>query len=197
MSEKDAERTTTPTLTPEDEVARICADLIRIDSSNYGDGSGPGERKAAEYVMAELAEVGLEGTLLESEPGRSTVVVRLEGEDSSRPGLAVHGHLDVVPANAADWQVDPFAAEESDGCIWGRGAVDMKDMDAMILASIRDFARTGTRPARPTTFVFFADEEAGGIWGSHWFVDRHASWLEGVTEAVSEVGGYSVTLPTP
>ena len=184
-------------LRPEDEVARICADLIRIDSTNPGDGTGPGERAAAEYVMAELADVGLEGELLESARGRSNVVVRLEGADPGRPGLAVHGHLDVVPANAADWQVDPFAAEERDGCIWGRGAVDMKDMDAMILASIRDFARTGTRPARPTTFVFFADEEAGGTWGSHWFVDHHASWLEGVTEAVSEVGGYSVTLPTP
>jgi acetylornithine deacetylase/succinyl-diaminopimelate desuccinylase-like protein len=197
MSHDDADRTSPTTLAPEDEVARICAELIRIDSSNYGDGSGPGERKAAEYVMGELAEVGLEGTLLESEPGRATVVVRLDGEDGSRPGLAVHGHLDVVPANAADWQVDPFAAEERDGCIWGRGAVDMKDMDAMILANIRHFARTGTKPARDTTFVFFADEEAGGTLGSHWLVDHHPQWFDGVTEAVSEVGGYSVTVPTP
>jgi len=201
MSHDDADRTVTTTaqtaVTPEEEVARICAELIRIDSSNYGDGSGPGERKAAEYVMEQLDAVGLEGTLLESEPGRATVVVRLEGEDSSRPGLAVHGHLDVVPADAADWQVDPFAAEERDGCIWGRGAVDMKDMDAMILANIRHFARTGTKPARDTTFVFFADEEAGGTYGSHWLVDHHPHWFEGVTEAISEVGGYSVTVPTP
>ncbi|MHA3835918.1 M20/M25/M40 family metallo-hydrolase [Terrabacter sp. AAH1] len=197
MSHDDADRPSPTTLAPEDEVVRICAELIRIDSSNYGDGSGPGERKAAEYVMGELAEVGLEGTLLESEPGRATVVVRLDGEDGSRPGLAVHGHLDVVPANAADWQVDPFAAEERDGCIWGRGAVDMKDMDAMILANIRHFARTGTKPARDTTFVFFADEEAGGTLGSHWLVDHHPQWFDGVTEAVSEVGGYSVTVPTP
>ncbi|EWT01777.1 hypothetical protein N865_07915 [Intrasporangium oryzae NRRL B-24470] len=181
----------------EDEVARICSELIRIDSSNYGDGSGPGERKAAEYVMGELAEVGLDAELLESEPGRATVVVRVEGADPSRPGLAVHGHLDVVPASADDWQVDPFAAEERDGCIWGRGAVDMKDMDAMILANIREFARSGTKPARTTTFVFFADEEAGGELGSHWLVDHHPQWFDGVTEAVSEVGGYSVTVPTP
>ncbi|WP_353509151.1 M20/M25/M40 family metallo-hydrolase [Intrasporangium sp.] len=198
MTSHDAKDTPeAPLPTAEDEVVRICRDLIRIDSSNYGDGSGPGERKAAEYVMAELAEVGLEAELLESNPGRSTVVLRLEGEDPQRPGLAVHGHLDVVPANAADWQVDPFAAEERDGCIWGRGAVDMKDMDAMILANLREFARTGTRPARTTTFVFFADEEAGGVHGSHWLVDRHPGWFEGVTEAVSEVGGYSVTVPTP
>jgi acetylornithine deacetylase/succinyl-diaminopimelate desuccinylase-like protein len=196
MTSHDATDTSTPSLTAEDEVARICRELIRIDSSNYGDGSGPGERKAAEYVMAELAEVGLDAELLESNPGRATVVLRLEGSDPGRPGLAVHGHLDVVPANAADWQVDPFAAEERDGCIWGRGAVDMKDMDAMILANLREFARTGTRPARTTTFVFFADEEAGGVQGSHWLVDHHPQWFEGVTDAVSEVGGFSVTLPT-
>jgi acetylornithine deacetylase/succinyl-diaminopimelate desuccinylase-like protein len=183
--------------TPEDEVARLCADLIRIDSTNAGDGSGPGERAAAEYVMGQLAEVGLEAELLESAAGRANVVLRLKGEDSSRPGLAVHGHLDVVPANAADWQVDPFGAEERDGCIWGRGAVDMKDMDAMILAAVRGFARTGTKPARDLTVVFFADEEAGGVYGSHWLVDHHPQWFEGVSEAISEVGGYSVTLPTP
>ncbi|WP_411284989.1 M20/M25/M40 family metallo-hydrolase [Lapillicoccus sp.] len=185
-----------PIILPEDEVARICADLIRIESTNFGDGSGPGERKAAEYVMAELTEVGLDPVLLESAPGRASVMVRIEGSDPSRPGLAVHGHLDVVPANAADWQVDPFSAEERDGCIWGRGAVDMKDMDAMILANVRHLARSGTRPARTTTFAFFADEEAGGSFGAHWVVANHPEWFEGVTEAISEVGGYSVTVPS-
>ncbi|MBB2987683.1 M20/M25/M40 family metallo-hydrolase [Terracoccus luteus] len=199
MSEqpKPTSAASTSAVTAESEVARLCAELIRIDSTNYGDGSGPGEREAAEYVMAELTEVGLDPVLLESEPGRATVVVRLEGEDAGRPGLAVHGHLDVVPANAADWQVDPFSGEERDGCIWGRGAVDMKDMDAMILANIREFARTGTKPARDTTFAFFADEEAGGTYGSAWLVDNHPQWFDGVTQAISEVGGYSVTLPTP
>jgi len=185
-----------PASAPEDEVARICSDLIRIESTNYGDGSGPGERKAAEYVMAELTDVGLGPVLVESDPGRASVMVRIEGSDPSRPGLAVHGHLDVVPANAADWQVDPFSAEERNGCIWGRGAVDMKDMDAMILANIRHLARTGAKPARTTTFAFFADEEAGGKQGAHWVVDNHPDWFDGVTEAVSEVGGYSVTVPS-
>jgi acetylornithine deacetylase/succinyl-diaminopimelate desuccinylase-like protein len=121
--------------------------------------------------------------------------VRVEGTDRSRPGLAVHGHLDVVPANASDWQVDPFAAEIRDGCVWGRGAVDMKDMDAMILANLRHLARTGTRPPRDLVFAFFADEEAGGVLGSHWVVDNHPEMFEGVSEAISEVGGYSVTFP--
>ncbi|WP_446663625.1 M20/M25/M40 family metallo-hydrolase [Flexivirga sp. B27] len=181
------------TLTAEAEVVRITQELIGIDTSNYGDGSGPGERKAAEYVMQELTEVGLDPVLLESEPGRASVVVRIEGEDSDRGALAVHGHLDVVPANAEDWQVDPFAAEIKDGCVWGRGAVDMKDMDAMILSCVREFARTGAKPARDLVVGFFADEEAGGVKGSHWLVDNHPELFEGVTEAISEVGGYSVT----
>ena len=185
-----------PPIAPEDEVARICSDLIRIPSVNAGDNSGPGERAAAEYVMALLHEVGLHPVLVESAPGRASVMVRVEGADPSRPGLVVHGHLDVVPANAPDWQVDPFSAELQDGSIWGRGAVDMKDMDAMILACIRDLARTGARPARTTTFAFFADEEAGGTYGSQWVVDNHPDWFEGATEAISEVGGFSVTVPS-
>lgn len=180
-------------LTAEDEVVRITQDLIGIDTSNYGDGSGPGERKAAEYVMQELIEVGLDPTLLESEPGRASVIVRIEGEDFDRGALAVHGHLDVVPANAEDWQVDPFGAEIKDGCVWGRGAVDMKDMDAMILSCVREMARTGRKPARDLVVGFFADEEAGGVKGSHWLVENHADLFDGVTEAISEVGGYSVT----
>ncbi|MEP7036079.1 MAG: M20/M25/M40 family metallo-hydrolase [Dermatophilaceae bacterium] len=182
-------------LGPEAEVTRICRDLIRIDSSNYGDGSGPGERECAEYVMRELTEVGLDPLYVESAPGRANVFVRIEGSDQSRAGLAVHGHLDVVPANAVDWQVDPFAAEIKDDCIWGRGAVDMKNMDAMILANVRHLARSGVAPPRDLVFGFFADEEAGGVQGSRWVVDNHPEVFEGVTEAISEVGGYSVTVP--
>jgi acetylornithine deacetylase/succinyl-diaminopimelate desuccinylase-like protein len=182
---------------PENEVVDICRDLLRIDTSNYGDGSGPGERAAAEHVMGLIADVGLDPELVESEKGRATVVVRIEGESAGtadRGALMVHGHLDVVPANAADWQVDPFAGEERDGCLWGRGAVDMKDMDAMMLAVLRDLARTKTRPPRDLVFAFFADEEAGGVLGSHWLAQNRRDLLDGVTEAVSEVGGFSVTV---
>ena len=186
----------TDALTPEAEAARICRDLIRIDSSNYGDGSGPGERACAEYVMGELTEVGLDPLYVESAPGRANILVRIEGADRSRPGLAVHGHLDVVPANAADWRVDPFAAEVRDDCIWGRGAVDMKDMDAMILANVRQLARAAIKPPRDLVVAFFADEEAGGVLGSHWVVDNHPEVFEGVSEAISEVGGFSVTVPS-
>ncbi len=192
MSEREDSQQTTA----EDEVVRICQELIGIDTSNYGDGSGPGERKAAEYVLAELAEVGLEGEVFESEPGRTSVIVRVEGADSSRGGLAVHGHLDVVPADADDWEADPFGGEiREDGCVWGRGAVDMKDMDAMILSVLKEMTRRGITPPRDLVFGFLADEEAGGVKGSHWLVDHHPELFEGVTEAISEVGGYSVTFP--
>ena len=181
-------------VTAQDEVVDICRDLIRIDTSNPGDHSGPGERLAAEHVAGLLAEVGLDPVILESHPRRANVVARIAGRDRSRPGLLVHGHLDVVPANAADWRHHPFSAHLADGCVWGRGAVDMKDMDAMILAVVRQRLREARTPARDILLVFTADEEAGGTWGAHWLVDTHPGLFHGVTEAVGEVGGFSVTV---
>ena len=181
-------------MTAEDEVAALCSDLIRIDTSNYGDHSEPGERPAAEYVAALLSEAGLEPVVLESHPGRTSVVTRIAGEDQGRPALLIHGHLDVVPADAADWAVPPFSGEIIDGTIWGRGAVDMKDMDAMILAVVRQRMREGRRPPRDVVLAFLADEEAGSTWGSRWLVENHASLFDGVTEAISEVGGFSATI---
>jgi len=174
----------------EAEVVEICRSLIRIDSSN----PTSNERKVAEWVAEQLTDAGLSPQVHESEPGRASVVARWPGADSSREALLIHGHLDVVPANADDWQVDPFAAEVRDGCIWGRGAVDMKDMDAMTLAVLRDWVRQGKRPPRDIVLAFVADEEAGGVYGAHFLVDHHADLFEGCTEAVSEVGGYSMTI---
>ena len=181
-------------LTAQDEVVDICRDLIRIDTSNPGDHSGPGERLAAEHVAALLAEVGLESAVLESHPKRTSVVARIPGRDRDRPALLVHGHLDVVPASASDWQHDPFSGEIADGCVWGRGAIDMKDMDAMMLAVVRQRLREGRAPARDIVLTFTADEEAGGKWGARWLVDNHPGLFEGVTEAIGEVGGFSLTL---
>ncbi|MBV2356171.1 M20/M25/M40 family metallo-hydrolase [Streptomyces sp. J2-1] len=190
MSQTD----TTSGVTGEDEVVDLCRDLIRFDTSNYGDHSGPGERKAAEYVAEKLAEVGLEPRIFESHPGRASTVARIEGTDPSRPALLIHGHLDVVPANADDWTHHPFSGEVADGCVWGRGAVDMKDMDAMTLAVVRDRLRSGRRPPRDIVLAFLADEEAGGTWGARHLVDNHPDLFEGVTEGISEVGGFSFTV---
>jgi len=181
-------------LTAQDEVVGICRDLIRIDTTNPGDHSGPGERQAAEHVAAMLAEVGLEPRIIESHPKRANVVVRIPGADPTRPGLLIHGHLDVVPASAGDWQRDPFGGEVEDDCVWGRGAVDMKDMDAMILAVVRQRLREARPPARDVVLTFTADEEAGGTWGASYLVDNHPDEFEGVTEAIGEVGGFSMTV---
>ena len=177
----------------ESEVVSICQDLIRIPSINFGEGKGD-EKACADYVVASLAEVGISATIFESAPNRCNVIARIPGKDSSRDGLVVHGHLDVVPANAADWTVDPFAAEIRDGMIWGRGAVDMKNMDAMILAVVRDWARTGYQPQRDIVLAFFADEEAGSSYGSRYMTSKHPEVFAGCTEAISEVGGFSVTV---
>lgn len=181
-------------IAPEDEVVRICRELIRIDTSNFGDNEGPGERRAAEYAAGLIEEVGLEAQLFESAPGRASVITRMAGSDSSLPALVVHGHLDVVPAQKEDWSVDPFSAEERDGLIWGRGAVDMKDMDAMILSVLRSMQREGIQPRRDLIFAFLADEEAGGNYGASWLVDNKPELFDGATEAISEVGGFSATI---
>lgn len=185
---------TTSTLSElELDAIRMCQELIRIPSVNFGDGKGD-EKDVANYVVKQLAEVGIESKIYEAAPGRCNVIARIKGSNPDRPGLVVHGHLDVVPANAADWSVDPFSAELKDGYIWGRGAVDMKNMDAMILATVRSWARSGYVPERDIVLAFFADEEAGSIFGSHYMVKHHPEVFAGCTEAVSEVGGFSVTV---
>jgi acetylornithine deacetylase/succinyl-diaminopimelate desuccinylase-like protein len=178
----------------DEEVVRICRDLIRIDTTNPGDHSGPGERKAAEYVAGLLSEVGLAPAVVESHPKRTSLVARVEGADRAKPALLIHGHLDVVPANAADWRENPFGGEIADGCVWGRGAVDMKDMDAIMLAVVRQRLREGRKPARDVVLAFTADEEAGGNWGARFLVEQHADLFEGVTEAIGEVGGFSMSV---
>jgi len=177
----------------EDDVVKLCQELIQIPSVNFGEGKGD-EKAAAEYVAAKMKEVGIESKIYESAPKRCSVVARIEGRDKSKPGLVVNGHLDVVPANAADWSVDPFSGVIKDGCIWGRGAVDMKNMDAMILAVIRLWAKHNYQPERTIVIVFFADEEAGGIYGSRWMAEKHPEVFAGCSETISEVGGFSLTL---
>lgn len=176
-----------------EDAIKICQDLIRIPSVNYGDNKGD-EKAVAEYVVASLAEVGIAAEIFEAAPNRCNVIAKIKGSDSARPGLVLHGHIDVVPAAAEEWQVDPFSGVIKDGAIWGRGAVDMKNMDAMILAIVRHWARKGIKPPRDIVLAFFADEEAGSIYGSRWMVKEHPEVFAGCSEAVSEVGGFSVTL---
>ena len=177
----------------EEECISICQEMIRIPSVNFGDGVGD-ERSMADYVAKKLAEVGIDSELIVTGENRVNVVAKIVGVDQDRPGLVVHGHLDVVPASADDWTVDPFGGEIKDGYLWGRGAVDMKDMDAMILAIVRAWKRSNYQPPRNILLVFFADEEAGSEYGSRYLVKNRPEIFEGYSEAISEVGGFSVTI---
>ncbi|GEK81206.1 M20/M25/M40 family metallo-hydrolase [Agrococcus baldri] len=174
--------------------AHIARDLIRIDTQNWGGGRSNGEADAAAYVTGVLTAMGVQSETFEAAPGRASVVARVAGEDPSLPLLVVHGHLDVVPADASEWSVDPFAGEIRDGLLWGRGAVDMKQMDAMILAALERILASGRKPRRGLVIAFFADEEAGGAYGSQFLVRNHPELFAGATEAISEVGGYSIEI---
>ena len=178
------------TVTAENEVVGLLSDLIRINTSN----PTHAERPAAEWVAEQLSDVGIDSVILEAAPGRASTIARVPGRNPDRAPLLIHGHLDVVPAEKSEWSVDPFAGEVVDGYVWGRGAVDMKDMDAMTLAVIRDWARTGVQPDRDIVLAFVSDEEAGGRQGAHWLVDNHPEHFADCTEAISEVGGFSVTV---
>jgi acetylornithine deacetylase/succinyl-diaminopimelate desuccinylase-like protein len=187
----------------EQETIEIARDLIRIESVNTGDPAtiGDGEERAARHVRDRLDEVGISGEFVLPTPGRGSFVVRIPGRDSSVGALLVHAHLDVVPVDAADWSVPPFAAEirEDDRhgeVLYGRGAVDMKGFAGTVIAVARALARSGVVPRRDLVLAFLADEEAGGVWGAKWLVENRPELFAGVTEAIGEVGGFSVPLPT-
>ncbi len=187
----------TVSIDPADEVVDIVSALIRFDTTNTGEAETTNaEAECARWVAAQLEEVGYQTEYVESgAPGRGNVFARLPGADPSRGALLIHGHLDVVPAVAADWSVHPFSGAVEDGYVWGRGAVDMKDMVGMMVAVARHLSRAGITPPRDLVFGFVADEEAGGKYGSHWLVEHRPDLFSRVTEAIGEVGGFSLTVP--
>lgn len=147
------------------DAAKVAADLIRLDTSNP-----PGnEVLAAEYLRNTLKEDGIEGVLLTSTGTRTSFVARLKGDGSARPLIHIC-HTDVVPADRAGWSVDPFAAVEKDGLLYGRGAADIKSMCGAQLVVLRELKRRGVALKRDVIFLAQADEESGEA-------DRHAVWL--------------------
>jgi acetylornithine deacetylase/succinyl-diaminopimelate desuccinylase-like protein len=171
-----------------DDAVRMCQALLRMDTTNP-----PGnERICADYLARELAEVGYKPQLLEAVPGRTNLVVRHRGS-GVRPPLLLTAHLDVVEADPAKWERPPFSGDEHDGCLWGRGAIDMKNMAAMCTAVMRRLAATETRLARDVIFAAVADEEAGCDLGSRFLVEQHRSLVE-AEYAIGESGGFSLHL---
>jgi acetylornithine deacetylase/succinyl-diaminopimelate desuccinylase-like protein len=182
---------------PRDDVVQIVSRLIRFDTTNTGEPeTTQGEAACARWVAEQLQEVGYQPQYVESgAPGRGNVFARLRGADSSRGALLIHGQLDVVPAEPAEWTVHPFSGAIRDGFVWGRGAVDMKDMVGMMIVVARQFKRAGIVPPRDLVFAFVADEEHGGHYGAQWLVANRPELFAGVTEAIGEVGGFSLTVP--
>lgn len=164
----------------------MCQALLRMDTTNP-----PGnERIAADYLDEKLRESGYEPVLLESAPGRANLVCRRRGNGQAAP-LLLTAHLDVVEASPSEWKHAPFAGEVHEGCLWGRGAIDMKNMAAMSTAIMRQLARDGVELSRDVIFAAVADEEAGCQMGSRWLVENHAD-LVTADYAIGESGGYSM-----
>ncbi|GLZ37193.1 M20/M25/M40 family metallo-hydrolase [Actinokineospora sp. NBRC 105648] len=178
-------------------VEDLCAELIRFDTTNRGHGQGNGEREAAEFVADRLTDAGLKPVLLERAPYRSNVLARVPGSRPDLGAVLVQMHLDVVPADKDEWAVDPFAGEIRDGYVWGRGAVDMKDMCATVLTVLSRWAARGQVPERDIVLAFVADEEDTGTYGAHWLVEEHRELFEGCVVAVGESGGYTVPTRRP
>jgi len=180
----------------EADVVEICRGLIRIDSSNFGDSAlTVGEAEIAEYAADLLRQAGWEPEVIStSSSHRRAVHLRVPGTEPAAGALLLHGHLDVVPAISDDWTHPPFAAELDEGFIWGRGAVDMKDMVAMILTVLRGWKAHGISPRRDIVILLTPDEEAGGRHGAHWLTEHRPDLFTGVTEAIGEVGGFSITV---
>jgi len=170
-------------------VGELCAELVRIDTTN----PGSPERPAADWAARLLSDAGADPVLLESEKGRASVVARIAGRNVGRC-LLLHGHLDVGPAQPEGWEHAPFSGDLADGCVWGRGAVDMKGPIAMILATLSDRLVSARPPAHDVVIALVADEERGSSLGSRWLVEHRPDLLEGCTHAIGEVGGFSVTV---
>ncbi|WP_017605856.1 M20/M25/M40 family metallo-hydrolase [Nocardiopsis alkaliphila] len=180
-----------------EDAIHLTRELIRRDSTNRGGGEGD-ERAAAEFVAEALGAAGLSPLILESADRRANVVVRIPGTDPDAEALLVHGHLDVVPADAHAWSVPPFAGEIADcpdtgvPSLWGRGAVDMKNTVGMVTAVVRHWSRLGLRPRRDIVLAFVADEEDSAVYGADYLVREHADLFEGCTVAIGEGGGHTV-----
>lgn len=159
--------------------------LVRFDTTNP-----PGnERACVEWVADLLAAYDVESETYAADPERPNLIARLPGGDASP--LLLYGHVDVVPTAGQDWTHDPFAAEIEDGCVWGRGTLDMKGGVAMYLAAFLRAAAEETDLAGDLVLCILSDEEAGGDEGAGFMVDEHPEVFDGIQYALGEFGAYS------
>ena len=167
--------------------AELLRDLIRFDTTNP-----PGnERACIAYIEGLLGAAGIESTIRARDPERPNLIARLPGRGAAAP-LLLHGHVDVVTTARQSWTRPPFAAEEHDGFIWGRGAIDMKGGVAMMLAALLRAHAEGAEPAGDIVFCALADEENMSPFGADWLVREHPGLFDGVRHAIGEFGGFTM-----
>ena len=167
--------------------AEMLQRLIRFDTSNP-----PGNESACiELAQGLLERSGCNVRVVAQDPERPNLIARLAG-DGRAPGLLLQGHVDVVSTAGQQWSHPPFDAVEVDGCIWGRGAVDMKGGVAMMLAAFLRAAEADARPPGDVMLCLLSDEEAGGDDGARFVVENHAELFDGVRYAIGEFGGFTM-----
>src|SRR5712691_8833342 len=157
---------------PTAEATDLLRDLIRNACVNDGRIESGNETKSVDLLRGYLEGTGLDLERYEPQPGRESLVTRIEGTDPGAPSLLLMGHTDVVPVNPDGWSRDPFGAEIVDGFVWGRGAVDMLNLTASQAVAFRRLADSGFRPKGTLIYLAVADEEAQGVWGAHWLLDH-------------------------
>jgi acetylornithine deacetylase/succinyl-diaminopimelate desuccinylase-like protein len=182
-----ATRTDDPTA----EATDLLRQLIRNQCVNDGRVESGQETKSVDLLGDYLEGAGLDLERYEPQPGRASLVTRIEGSDPTAPSLLLMGHTDVVPVNPDGWSRDPFGAEIVDGFVWGRGAVDMLNETATMALAFRRLADSGFTPRGTLIYLAVADEEALGTWGAKWLVEheRDAVYADYV---LTESGGFQI-----
>ncbi|MGH3443095.1 MAG: M20/M25/M40 family metallo-hydrolase [Nitriliruptorales bacterium] len=178
------------------EVTELITELIRNACVNDGTVESGQEVRNVETLRACLDGTGMDFEIYESEPGRQSMVARIEGSDPDAPSLMLMGHTDVVPANPDRWQRDPFGGEVVDGVVWGRGAVDMLNLTSSMAVAMRRLADSGFTPNGDLVYLGVADEEAGGRWGAKWLVENEPDAVR-TDWVVTEFGGPRIPMSPP
>jgi acetylornithine deacetylase/succinyl-diaminopimelate desuccinylase-like protein len=161
--------------------------LIRLNTTNP-----PGnEQLAADYLARVVAKAGLQPVIITPAPSRANLIARLSGSDRSAAPLMLSSHTDVVPVETAHWSHDPYGAEVADGCVWGRGSIDMKSKCAMDLALLAAIHQAGTLPGRDVIMAAVADEEAGSELGARYLVEHHSDLIR-AGYVLNETGGFTL-----
>jgi acetylornithine deacetylase/succinyl-diaminopimelate desuccinylase-like protein len=177
----------------ETQATELLRTLIRNGCVNTGEAASGHEDRSVDALEDFFAGSGLSCERYTSEPGRMSLITRIEGRDPTAPALLLMGHTDVVPVTASGWQRDPFAGDLVDGIVWGRGAIDMLNLTSTMAVATRRLAASGWRPRGTLIYLAVADEEAGGFLGAGHLVEHHADAVR-CDYVITESGG--VPIPT-